>query len=350
MRCWVPSTLSKLEVTEVLEQSSGGRWQQMLSDLDDAKVLPPAQATSREMAQFRTEMLVPPKVGALMNCEWEMGPNNNSDIPMTPECDGDGDCVTLTLHISRSTDDGVGQWSWDVTISWCNDDSHSGGGGEMYCDSFECLDDIEPPFTYDCSGTYVASEKDQIRQQYVDSSLTAVPDCDDLLYRPAIANLFDWSVVQSHAVGSYYDPYFSYAVLRPAIHLGLVNLRADTAFTITTANRIYSTPHHNNLVRCYQEPQYITLRLDRTGQVRCRPGVTDVRLNSRHVYGDAADIHVPNEAHWINLRNKAYALNPRPCREPYDWSPSHLHLDWRAASGALAPFASCPASFVINPP
>jgi hypothetical protein len=113
---------------------------------------------------------------------------------------------------------------------------------------------------------------------------------------------------------------------------------ADTvALSITTSNRVYTTPHHNYYVD--------TLQRDKLGhRVKLTP-------NSRHVYGDAADISVPDSANWGNLSNYAYKLGPtQPCREPWSLSHTHLHLDLRTDPRAVLRSPSCPPEYVIPEP
>ena len=65
--------------------------------------------------------------------------------------------------------------------------------------------------------------------------------------------------------------------------------------------------------------------------------------NSRHVYGDAADINpnVGGKTEWQTLVNLASTLHGYGiCIEPYNWSPSHLHLDTRRDSLAFNPTTS----------
>jgi hypothetical protein len=151
-----------------------------------------------------------------------------------------------------------------------------------------------------------------MRQEYIDQSLHYIPDCGDFSPQPSTAH-FSWPVIQSHGTDIW-----DFAIFRSYLSSGLETLHADTAFSITTGNRVYSTPVHNAEI----------------------PGHAP---NSRHVYGDAADIYVPDHANWTNLRNHAYYLSPRPCAEPWEWSPNHphLHLDYRYNSAAFDRHTSC---------
>jgi hypothetical protein len=147
-----------------------------------------------------------------------------------------------------------------------------------------------------------------------------------------------WSVVQSHCLGGTWEPPFLFAIRRQSLKASVDTLLTDTiSLSITTRDRIYTTPHHNYYID--------TLQRDTAGRRRA------LTPNSRHVYGDAADISVPDGANWANLSNYTYKVTPaRPCRELWKMSHTHLHLDFRTATGALYPVANCPAAFLIPKP
>jgi hypothetical protein len=166
------------------------------------------------------------------------------------------------------------------------------------------------PPNFPCSGTQIMNGQDSLRQQYIDRGLEATPGCEELYYQPYFGFL-TWTDIRSRGPYTTTDPELQYAIFQTTIQLQLETLHNDTAFSITQANRVYSTPAHNATILGYA-------------------------LNSRHVYGDAADIQVWNEnfSSWERLRRKAYNLLIFvPCAEPWSLSHTHLHLDWRKFSG-----------------
>jgi len=345
--CWLPKTLTVEQLSALVRGSDNDeRWQTLLSNLASARQLPPANERSNlspEAAAFESEMIEPDsttlggphfvsrantdeasaadKSHALsLDCdEYEMGRGPRrpgSTDPSGPPHRQSGTCSCYEWGATIWYDGS--SWHFSVSFSFCG-----GGGGGDYAWMID-----NGYWAWPCGGLE-ADQRDKMRQQYIDSALTQTPSCSDFSWQSSSTH-FSWSVVQSHALETAYDPYFAYGIYRSTLSSGLETLYADTAFTLTTSNRIYSTPHHN-----YTLPTHAT--------------------NSRHVYGDAADIQSKfdnpvssnDSLRWNGLRNHAKNLSPRPCAEPYAWSRTHLHIDYRAASGALAGLTACPSTLTI---
>jgi hypothetical protein len=355
LMCWMPQSFASNQISAVVKTSGrNDRWGEIFSNLLHGQPLPRVseRALSPEAAAFEAEMLdgdsltfgpadVRSKLGAFdtdtgasrqvnNDCdEYAMGGGRTPVTPSDPDAPVrlSGTCSCYEWNASLTFDGDT--WHVSVWFSFC----WGGGGGDDYAWMID-----NSYWQWPCGGA-TANQQDKLREQYADSNLTVVPGCSAFLYQPYSAS-FSWSLVQSHSPYSNfagYDPYFGYAIYWPALSTGLETLHIDTAFTISSPqNRIYSTPHHNNVLRCYH------VDTDFSARTPCRLG-----LNSRHVYGDAADIHTPDSTRWQRLRNIAYnhPLNPMPCAEPASISSyNHLHLDFRAASGALAQWTSCPTS------
>ena len=187
-----------------------------------------------------------------------------------------------------------------------------------------------------CGGA-LPDQRDSLRLQYLDikTRTDTIPDCGDFMYH-ATTNDFGWAVVQSHAKRTAFDPYFDYAILRDPLRNGINVLHADTAFAISVDNRFYSTPHHNWVI-------------DSSLHLNQAP-------NSRHVYGDGVDIDTQSQVAWLRLFSLAdsiYLTQPdtagHPCAEPYEWAPSHLHVDFRKAPTAFRKYANCGSLLSVTP-
>lgn len=343
--CWLPKTLTIQEFSALVRGSDKNeRWQSLLSNLASASQLPPAgqrSTVSPEAAAFESEMIEPDSTtlegphfagranghdasvadgshALNLDCdEYATGRGPRRPAPTPGPVHGQsGTCSCYEWNATIWYDGS--SWHFSVSFSFCG----GGGGGDygwMIDNNY---------WAWPCGGVE-ADQRDKMRQQYIDSTLAQTPGCSDFSWQSSSAH-FSWSVVQSHALETAYDPYFAYGIYRSTLSSGLETLYADTAFTLTTSNRIYSTPHHN-----YTLPTHAK--------------------NSRHVYGDAADIQSKfddpvssnDSLRWNGLRSHAKNLSPRPCAEPYAWSRTHLHIDYRAASGALAGVTSCPSTLTI---
>lgn len=157
----------------------------------------------------------------------------------------------------------------------------------------------------------------RLRNEYIRPELRQyVPACEELHYRPTTFN-FGWNLIQSHGT------YFDYAMFQNALASGLEELYADTAYTITTDNRIYSSPLHQDYVS---------------------PGAPD----GRHIYGDAADIHTFSESNWNRTEGWVVSLSPTPCAEPIGISTiNHYHIDYRTVDGEANEWGACPTGWSL---
>jgi hypothetical protein len=200
-----------------------------------------------------------------------------------------------------------------------------------------------PPIIWTCSQTAVPNGRDSLQTQYKDTlaypahdtlkvKADTVPPCAQFdTMTVAISPSFTWSVVQSHSTGGTFDPPFVFAIFRQTLKTNLEALHTDTLFSLTESNRIYSTPHHNYVID--------TLARDANG---IRKKLTP---NSRHIYGDAADISIDNRslAEWNSLLAHADTVfsGKLACVEPREWSATHFHVDFRRASDADAKVVTC---------
>lgn len=383
MTCWAPDTLTVQQFADVVKQSiNNPGWKGLLNRVAHApKLDKPSQRAplSPEALAYVSEMLDPSSatapasssvgadgVGAssasrritrsstsVMAAAHSIAPPQRPSRFGSPcviqddECSCDWDWITYYYYdatytenawvcIDLTSDDSA----WSIDLCFFIDDYYLSDDDYAYL-----LDNGElPEETYLCSGTTTPNDLDNMRQQYADSALAAIPDCGYFDYQASSPH-FGWAVVQSHSPSAHYspasyDPSFSYAIYRPSLKAALETLYGDTTggISITASNRIYSTPHHNNILRCYSQA---------SGAVNVRISPCSTTLNSRHVYGDAADVQVPDSSNWVNLSKYAYQLDPRPCREPGSLSHTHLHIDFRAASGALAHSDACPSTYQI---
>jgi hypothetical protein len=319
--CWIPSSLPDKELIRVVERSLVNKnWEQIAAGLAHAQRLPDRSSRpqlTREAIIFQRELLGSSRsrdyrdldlaplaarsgrenFSELCEDEPERRVPDAKGLPTGPtarpaySCE---ECFEWTLFASNAS----GVWYVSVTFYFCVG-SESSDYNWMISHNY---------WQFACGGTQ-ADDRDILRQEYVDYNATVNPPCSVFLYRP-VGNNFSWSVIQSHGL------FYNYAIFQSVLENGLESLYSDTVFSITTGNRIYSSPSANYDI-------YYALN------------VTPA-LNSRHIYGDAADIQ-SSEQQWQGLRDRAnIKLNPKPCAEPVGISGyGHLHLDYRAATGAL---------------
>jgi hypothetical protein len=221
----------------------------------------------------------------------------------------------------------------------------------------DCVPGTPPNTTiWPCSHTTTMNGRDSLQHQYMDTLLypardtvryttLVTPHCEDF-DTVAHHGQFTWDIVKSRPIDpsrhpshadSLFDPQFLLALFRPALKNVLDALYALQTYQITSSNRIYSTPHHNYYVDTLRRIDSVipntTIKVDSLPGIpyKTRPKLAP---NSRHVYGDAADIN-PNasgEVEWRNLLHAAQRLTGNGiCVEPYPWDHSHFHLDTRRA-------------------
>ena len=142
-------------------------------------------------------------------------------------------------------------------------------------------------------------ERDVIVQQYPDHGVLFTPACSDL--RQTITQ--DEQPAPHFSFASLQSPDTSWAILRGSLLGGLETIRYKYGIDLVI-NSGYRTPFHN----CCQ----ITPR-----------GTP----NSRHIYGDAADI-ATNSVNWHSIQS--YGKSAGACVEPAQKSGlGHVHVDWR---------------------
>jgi hypothetical protein len=166
--------------------------------------------------------------------------------------------------------------------------------------AFEHIQFAVPP----CNGATEQADLDDLRKQYRSSPSInyTMPACGDFQHQPS--GFVGWSIIQSHG------DYHSHAIYRSYLDAALLELSTRATVVITTSNRVYSTPKH---------------------QLFLNPGSP----NSRHIYGDAADIHSDSNT-WEALRTAAKNYSEVPCVEPETLSQSaHVHVDYRRHLSAI---------------
>jgi len=107
------------------------------------------------------------------------------------------------------------------------------------------------------------------------------------------------------------------AIVKDVLYDGLETIRSGLNNFPLTINSGYRNPRHNALLT---NP----------------PG----RPESRHIYGDAADIDIAdfngdglfNKKDWLILANKACDVGASYV-EPYEWGHNHVHVDWGPVRG-----------------
>lgn len=303
--CWFPNTFTREQLAVALAESrQSGQWTEIFAGLRDARELPEdfeGVISDPEAMQFEKEMLA-----------------GTSRSPTNSALNDEG-CWLENRRSSAKTarfDCFMECEGWDVTI-WFNGDTWSihfqfyacesqGGGGYGWL--------IGNGYLPWCGGSY-PNDADVLREQYRTYSLAVVPGCEYFSYQPSTTH-FGYDVIRSH------DRDYAYAILRNVLATGLETLYGYTPFSITTSNRVYSSPAHQAVIG---------------------PGA----MNSRHVYGDAADIH-STASTWQPLRDDASNLSPTPCAEPLSISTyNHVHLDYRVADGALNRSDDCPTGWAL---
>jgi hypothetical protein len=136
-------------------------------------------------------------------------------------------------------------------------------------------------------------EREDIIQQYFAYGVGWMPSCSDFTQQ-AGSQFFTFSELNSGD--------FSWAILRPSLLSGADNTRINYGQPLIV-NSGYRNPARNYQVG----------------------GTAD----SRHMYGDAIDLH-SNASTWSNIRNAG--LDAGACGEPKRLTfPGWVHLDWRGA-------------------
>lgn len=151
------------------------------------------------------------------------------------------------------------------------------------------------PITVGCG-----DERGYIIKEYVDYGVSFVPACYDFTQTASSAH-FTFAELNS---GDY-----SWAIIRQVLLDGLETARANYGNNPLVINSGYRNP---------------------AKQFRIDGGAS---LNSRHVYGDAADI-ASNSSSWAPIKDAAKAAGA--CVEPQSGSGSgHVHADWRGSCPPL---------------
>jgi hypothetical protein len=156
---------------------------------------------------------------------------------------------------------------------------------------------------------------DQIRQEYVDMGK---------LYHPARGEFVNSS--------TYSDPggHFPFSEVNWGDYSWAIFTIADKLESMRTA---YNNPI--SLSSGYRNPVH-NANIIPTGAPE-----------SRHIYGDAADIRTNNDpVMWNSLEKIAQSLNA--CCEPLSYGIDHLHVDWRSVSPVNQ--TTCPASWNCTKP
>ena len=357
LTCWTPDTLTVQQFAGVVKASlHDARWHGIEERLAHANELPSASRRgplSAEMMEFLQQMAggatstagsgVSKGSAATLNAgRLERGSLTRIPTPIRPPgeqqpkasvqcitndagCECDWATVTYYYLDATYTDDAwvcidleFGDDDWSIDLSFFLDVNYLTDDDYGYL-----LDNNElGSSTYDCSGTSIPNQVDSIRNQYTTYGQAIRPPCNAFTFQPGTTN-FPWPKVQSHE-----SRHWDYAIFKTSLSSNLETLYAETTFTIDPVrNRIYSTPAKNSTI-------------------------AGAAQNSQHVYGDAADIDVPDSANWQNLRNKAYFVSPRPCSEPWTASHTHLHIDFRIASDRIYSVTgdACPTSYTIPHP
>ena len=281
LNCLVPVTLTPQALVASLQEAVGtDPWGAMLRSVQEARELPSGfdqPQLEGEVALFERELLLPrfAPTGASMDYEdcyeYNRVPNPPASFECMMECEG----WDITIWFNGDT------WSFHIEVYGC---TYQGGNGYGWL--------VDNWYLQWCGGPY-PNDADVLREQYRNYSLDVVPDCGYFLYQPE-SQYFGYDVIRSH------DRDYTHAIFRTAIKDAIDWLKGQLDITITTLNRIYSSPAH-------------------------QANKNASAMNSRHVYGDAADIH-STSATWQDLRNDAInVLSTDPCvgLDPISWTP-HL--------------------------
>ena len=167
-------------------------------------------------------------------------------------------------------------------------------GDPLHCESFDT--------TANCSASCEVQQfcndvRDTIRREYPTYNVGYLPRCEEFTQN-ANSQHFTFNELNG---GDY-----NWAVIRNVLLVGLEDTRTNNGNVPLTINSGYRNPARNNAVGGAQ--------------------------NSRHMYGDAADI-ASNQNTWANLR--AAAQTAGACSEPLALSGyGHVHADWRGGCPA----------------
>jgi hypothetical protein len=139
-------------------------------------------------------------------------------------------------------------------------------------------------------------EIDQCRQEYVDMNKTTRPDrtifVDFNTYTGLGTINFPFLEIN--------DGQYSWAIF--TIAHKLQDVMNDFGLKMTVSSG-YRNPVDNDTIKPTGKP------------------------NSRHIYGDAADIDISSDAEWLKLCNSA--VKEGACIEPHSMAPGWVHMDWR---------------------
>lgn len=332
MMCWVPASLGVEQMAQLaVKTSDPDAWQRLFDALEMARPWSydiSRQLYDREAREFTSLMLaadtgaaVPASGLTARDEECHAGPMESRRPKGAPASDTGTivaredwcSCFNWTVTISGNG----GNWEINVFFSYCNGNTGTDYGSMIGGGYWQ----------WPCGGNSY-DERDGLRALYTQYQASYIPGCNEFLYQPSTPH-FDWPLIRSHGAGESWN----YALLRTTIHDGLEQLWAKNQIVITSNNRVYSTPKHQ-------------------ADIYDAAGISPRPKNSRHIYGDAADIHSADDTViWQAIRDTAYhALNPRPCMEP--WTISRLrwvHIDYRTSPFAVLRFTNgCPTGWV-NP-
>lgn len=170
-----------------------------------------------------------------------------------------------------------------------------------------------------------------LKNEYIQKGASYVPECGEFTHDDG-----DWGATHGSA-------YYSISNFLSVKHGGgggdlthpvwtvvrdILAAKLDTLYSsygAMTFSRIYSCPTRNSQV--------------------------SVEADSRHIYGDAADINAGGQTTWTNIKNAAWALDVPACVEPADYANpgtpdyGHVHIDFRFISTAFV-HSSCATNWL----
>jgi len=306
LNCIVPLSLPHQAFASSVEGTFGNdAWKTLLSSVETARELPAgfdAPSLDGDIATFEQELLKRQRteVGASLQWEecyeWELNraPASRASFDCSMACVGWD--ITITFNGDS--------WSFNLSLYGC---VYQGGSGYGWL--------VGNGYVNWCGGSN-PNDADVLREQYKNHQLNVIPACSYFLHQPE-SQYFGYDVIESHDLGRQY----THAIFRNSVKDAIDALYSQLSITITTSNRIYTSPNH----------QYY---------------LNSGAMNSRHVYGDAADIHSTSTT-WDDLKvDMLNVLDTDPCVEPkHIFGGNHLHIDYRSHSGALAQHSSCPTGW-----